>query len=171
MPYKTDKGVARAELERLLNTDTDECLLWRFGKINSGYGITGSGPGVRRNRLVHVVACERAHGPRPDGMQVGHTCGVKLCVNKLHVRWVTPTENAADKVLHGTVLRGEQSPAAKLTVADVYDIRRRAAAGIERQRDIAAEYGIDQAHVSGLHLRKFWAWLPDEPEIELAVAS
>lgn len=72
---------------------TDECLIWPYA-VSSGYGCaTIDG----RSERVHVLACEWAHGPRPEGMDAAHSCDVRRCFNPAHLRWATRTENILDR--------------------------------------------------------------------------
>lgn len=56
--------------------------------------------------------------------------------------------------------RGEQQPQSKLTESDVREIRSRWAKGGVKQADIARRFGISQAKVSQIVLRKSWAHVP-----------
>jgi hypothetical protein len=51
---------------------------------------------------------------------------------------------------------GEGHRSAKLTEEQVLEIRRRYAKGGVRQVDLAAEFGIDQTHVSDIVRRNVW---------------
>lgn len=61
------------------------------------------------------------------------------------------------------VRRGERSGRAKLTTADVLEIRRRAALGVKgTMAALAREFGIAQQSVSLIVQRKNWAHVPEE---------
>lgn len=136
-------------IESAVERDTDTCLIWPYGAFDSGYGyIHVSGRMLRAHRVV----CERVHGPAPDGVEVAHSCGVRACVNPRHLRWATPRENAADKILHGTHLSGERMAQAKLTAESVRVIR----TSRVRQKDLAQKFGVTQAVISAVRLRKIW---------------
>lgn len=152
-------GEAAATFEQLVTRNTDDCTLWPFSVNSRGYGQLGVN-GVSTS--VHVLACERAHGPRPEGMQVAHSCGVRRCLNPRHVRWATPAENEADKVAHGTAGVGVSNGNAKLTESQVRVIRA-AAAGGARQVDLAEVFGISTHHVADIRDGRYWAHVPDEP--------
>lgn len=94
---------ARRTFHVLVAIVTDDCTIWPFTVNSKGYGQLGVN---RVSKSVHVLACTQAHGPRPEGMQVAHSCGVKRCINPKHLRWASQAENEADKVLHGTDHRG-----------------------------------------------------------------
>lgn len=67
------------------------CWLWLGPVLNSGYGQwqhTRSGP-----YTAHATMYVRENGPIPDGMEVSHTCHVRLCVNPDHLVAETSSEN------------------------------------------------------------------------------
>jgi hypothetical protein len=61
-------------------------------------------------RFVHVLVLESFVEPRPDGMQACHNNG-KPEDNRLeNLRWDTPSNNVADRKLHGTYQWGKNNP-------------------------------------------------------------
>jgi hypothetical protein len=82
---------------------TGECWLWLGSVKNSGYGMayTGMKAGRAIYRTAHRVAYELAHGVIPHGMQVMHTCDVKLCVNPDHLSLGTHADNMRDMASKG----------------------------------------------------------------------
>lgn len=132
----------------------DDCLEWPFGRHPDGYGNTYY-PGFR-TRQVHRIVCTLAHGepPAPD-LQAAHSCGNTSCCNPGHLRWATRTENAADKVKHGTQTRGESHAVTRLTETEVLEIRRRAEAG-ESYKAIAASFGVAESYVGAIKRRANW---------------
>lgn len=117
-----------------LRHKSGECLVWPYKIDNrSGYGaLTGT-------LRAHVYTCYRAHGPRPHEKNVvAHTCGVRSCVNPLHLRWTTQAQNLIDRHLHGTAPTGELGPGAKLTNAQAAAIR----ASTEKRRILAERYHV-----------------------------
>lgn len=150
----TLRGEATAFIDTALAYEGDECLLWPFATVN-GYGrIRRCG----RAYLTHRLVCEEVNGPPPAPQyEAAHRCGNALCVTPNHLRWATPKENHADKLEHGTLLRGVNVVGSKLTEEQVYDIR--SLNGGMSQREIAKRFGIAQGTVSDIRLRKSWAWL------------
>jgi len=68
----------------------DGCWLWIGGKFANGYGyFTLEGKGRRAHRVMYVWS----RGELPEGLQIDHTCKVKLCVNPMHMEAVTLAEN------------------------------------------------------------------------------
>lgn len=141
----------------VLPHDDDECLTWPYGGNGAGYGsITVD----RKLRLVHRMVCETIHGPAPTSKhEAAHICGNghKQCCNPRHLQWKTPAQNAADKLVHGTHVRGERHGAHKLTKADV--LRIRSMAGTVSYRRIGEIFGVSKGAVQGVLSRKNWGWL------------
>lgn len=152
------RGVLRRWVEDVaLQFESDDCLTWPFKTAVRGYGklyVDG------REMLASRYICERFNGPPPSAEhEAAHSCGKghEGCVNKRHLSWKTPVENAADKIGHGTATRGERSILAKLTTPQVQEIR--GLIGRVSQREIAARFGIDQSTVSDINRGKSWGWL------------
>ncbi|WP_208451110.1 HNH endonuclease [Burkholderia gladioli] len=89
-----------------------------------------------KKHLAHRFAYERAYGPIPVGLMVLHRCDNTRCCNVDHLFLGTHLDNMADMRAKG---RGNKKPPpigtgtnaskAKLTEADVREIRRSRAAG------------------------------------------
>lgn len=106
------KGDVLAFVQKVMLLDTDECIVSPCAVAGqySYVCIDGSPKGA------HRYVCELEHGPPPKpGLFACHSCGNKPCLNRRHLRWGTAKENSADMVVHGTALRGERHPNAKLT--------------------------------------------------------
>lgn len=132
-----------------------ECGCWFWmGRLNiDGYG----GIGVKgKSLLAHRASWEAFRGPVPDGLCVLHQCDIPCCVNPDHLFVGTQLENIADRTnkRRGKNQRmpGEKHPLARLTANDVRAIRSSA----ESQYALAERYGVDQAHISAIQLRKRW---------------
>jgi hypothetical protein len=112
-----------------------------------GYLVTTLGrkskSGLHRLVLLAFV------GPPPPGMECRHLDGNPLnnCLENLE--WGTPLENHADQVRHGTRVRGERHPQAKISDAARAAIKQRYAAGA-LQKDLGKEFGLTQSTISYL---------------------
>lgn len=137
--------------------DGDDCLKWPFNVNNNGRGAaTLNGAMMSAPRAM----CLLAHGepPTPEH-ETAHSCGKghEGCINPKHLRWATSVENQADKIEHGTIVRGEAVNTAKLTEGDVREIRR--IGGTMNRVTIAAMFGVSPYTIYEVQTRRSWAWL------------
>ena len=103
----------------------------------------------------HKLVLEAFVGKAPKGMECCHNDGNQQN-NKLdNLRWDTPKNNHADKLKHGTSNTGERCNWAKLTKAQVIAIR----ADTRTQKEIAAEYGVQQSQIS--RIKNGIRWIHD----------
>ncbi|MEU1200162.1 NUMOD4 domain-containing protein [Streptomyces sp. NPDC005813] len=143
--FVSDEGRVRGKSGRILKP-------WSNG---TGYvQVSLLRPGRRRTVSVHRLVLEVFVGAG-RALQGAHGNGDSTDNRLANLRWSTPAENNADKLTHGTQVRGEASNLARLKEADVRDIRKRVTAG-ETQRTLAAEYGVHFATVSAIVRRKSW---------------
>jgi hypothetical protein len=77
-------------------------------------------------RYVHRIVLEAFVGPCPGGWQCCHNDGDTSNNSVGNLRWDTPRENNADKIRHGTLIRGERMHRAILTekaVREIFSLR------------------------------------------------
>lgn len=144
------------------------CFLWTAAQDKDGYGVFHL-PG-RKMVKAHRHAYHRAHGVLPRDKVVCHRCDTPGCVNPDHLWLGTALDNNRDRHAKGRDARGETSGHvtkpeatprggnhgnAKLTEADVIEIRRRWASG-EKQAAIAVDFGIGSTNVSAIVTRAAW---------------
>jgi len=131
----------------------DICVIWPF-KRQEGYGRLGVGT---TTRPAHQIVLELAGLPCPgEGLEVRHLCGVRPCVNLNHLRWGTRSENQQDRFRrHGDTMRGERNPRAKLSSAEVDEIRGRLASG-SRVADEARRYGVSSGTIYFIKSGQTW---------------
>lgn len=109
--------------------------------------------GVRYPRMIHRVVAEAFIGPRPKGCEILHNDGDKTNFRLSNLRYGTKLENEADKIKHGTRVRGETSGRSKLTVQAIIAIRKRRG---EAQQALADEFGCTFSNISAIQLGKSW---------------
>lgn len=115
-------------------------------------------------RYVHELVAEAFIGPRPQGTEVAHWDGNGHNNHVSNLRYATPAQNAADKIRHGRTNRGERCGSAKLTEEQVAEIRRRYgpyrrySKGLETQRSLAAEFGVDWRTIGTIVRRVNWRY-------------
>lgn len=142
--------------EKVAKAGEDDCWEWTAGRFPAGYGCL-SVEGVSKHS--HRLAWELTHGPIPKGEGyhgtcVRHKCDNRGCCNPKHLELGTAGDNNRDRVMRGRSvhLSGVANGFAKITGAQVAEIREALQSEWSRggvtQRDIAARYGIDHAHVS-----------------------
>jgi hypothetical protein len=145
------RGAPMQFLESTFMHFEDGCIIWPFGR---GYGKVWNGDHMV---WVHPIVCERFNGKRPTPKhEAAHSCGNGHggCINGYHLRWATRKENQADRINHGTALRGEQVASARLTESDVRSIRN--LAPTETRRKIARRFGVDRKTIGKIIHRQRW---------------
>lgn len=139
-------------LEGLISSNTDKCIRWPFGLNADGYGqIKFRGT----SRIASQVMLILVTGEKPLGLECAHSCGNRICVNPRHLRFATPVENQADRLIHGTDNRGEKCVTAKLTETQVLEIY----ASSELQSVLAKNFGVCRSNISLIKAGKSWSWL------------
>ena len=116
------------------------CWEWRGARGVLGYGQLAVGGS--RPETASRVAYEAWVGPIGPGMAVCHRCDNPPCINPEHLFLGERAVNNSDMRAKNRHAHGETSPSAKLTDAQVTEIRERYAAGAVLQRELAAEFGV-----------------------------
>lgn len=139
-----------------------ECWEWQASCDDSGYGTFRHQGKMKKAHRLAWVFCGR--GPIPDGLVVMHSCDNPPCCNPAHLSVGTRSDNMRDAVAKGrhahVRLPGEAHPNAKLTDAQVVEIRRRLAEG-ESQRALARAFGVSKPAIGRIARGRGWAHLLD----------
>jgi hypothetical protein len=159
MPPKPQDPAVRY-LAKVDKRGANECWPWSAGCYRNGYGQFGVSK-EQRSVLAHRFGYQLLVGPIPEGLRVCHTCDNPPCQNPAHWFLGTAGDNSADMVAKDRTnpARGERNGSARLTEADVIEIRRRHQAG-ELARDIAASYGLGVTYISKVAHGERWANVP-----------
>lgn len=146
------------------------CLLWCAGASKYGFFQVKLADGAWVKELAHRVSWTLTYGAIPVGAQVLHRCDTPLCVNPAHLFLGTAQDNVADMVAkgrqargasHGSATQPEATPRgeahynARITALQVRAIRCLYEDGFT-QSEIAEAFGMTQANVSAIVLRKTW---------------
>lgn len=121
---------------------------WDYGVFHPVHGQT-----VRAHRYSLEQYLSR---PLSPGSFACHHCDTPRCVRPDHLYEGESRSNVEDAVKRGRHKRGAMDPKAKLTDDQVIEIRERANRG-EKNRGIAAEFGIQESLVSMIAAGKRWA--------------
>ena len=101
------------------------------------------------------LICAAFNGPCPDGMEVRHLNGNNSDDSAGNLIWGTHQQNIDDKTRHGTVARGERSGTAKMTEAQVREIksaRKTWGMGVR----FAARFNVTPSAISDIFRGRTW---------------
>lgn len=131
--------------------DDNGCIVWQKS-TNKGYAqvrIAGA------SRKLHRVVAYLAHGEPIDKTHALHSCDNRACLNPNHLRWGTNLENIQDRMERNRSTSGERSATAKLTWAQVEQIRQDYADG-QTLRSLATRYGVTLGNVHSIITGNSW---------------
>lgn len=131
---------------------TDGCWTWTAGKFQRGYGCMTMN---NKSYETHRLSWQMHYGQIPDGIQVCHHCDNPSCVNPAHLFLGSIADNMVDKTRKGRQARGSRHANAKLTEAQVLEIRDLRSKGMTITA-LAKKYGVDHTLISYIVLRKGW---------------
>ena len=121
----------------------DECWEWTASRCGE-YGQVGVDGTVQ---YAHRVSwCLANKHELDDPLVVRHSCDNPICVNPAHLFNGTQADNLQDCSDKGRIGMGERHYKAKVTDAEVEEIRRLKACGV-RAVDLAERYGIGRSQV------------------------
>lgn len=135
----------KARIEQNIQTEPNTgCWLWTGASLHHGYGVTHING---RNQRAHRLSYEAYRGQIPDGLLVMHICDTPGCVNPLHLRAGTVSDNTMDAFKKGRikppVLCGPDRCNSKLSKDQVVAIR----ADSRPWRILAKEYGVTKSSI------------------------
>lgn len=155
------------------------CWMWDGGRNRAGYGQFSNT--LISSQMAHRYSWTLTYGPIPDALFVLHHCDNPPCVNPGHLFLGTKSDNARDMLSKGRQIlqvhperaargadnghythpertpKGERHPLAKITEAQVHQIRELRKQGLF-QREVAAALGIKRSMVSDV-LNRTWRHL------------
>lgn len=147
---------------RVTIADLLGCWNWEGPRDNFGYGRTTgfNGGSVLTHRFAWIIV----YGSIPHGLWVLHKCHTPPCCNPNHLYLGTHKDNMRDAVERGSFhfvsVPGENHPNAKLTKADVLQIRCLLKENKLTSKAIAARFGVAASTVRGIKSRRKWAHIP-----------
>lgn len=144
----------------LFFTKKEGCWLWSGSLRTDGYGRFCVGKPARKSAGAHRVAYLLHYGIDPGVNEVCHTCDNTKCVNPEHLFAGSKSDNMKDCVSKGrnVPMVGETNGKAKLSKADVLNIRDRYAAG-DAIKYIARIFGVNHKTVRDIVKLRSWKHL------------
>jgi hypothetical protein len=142
--------VCRAEfLVALANNLSDECILWPYKRLVSGYGqVHYEGKPQRAHRVSYKMHV----GPLRNTDIVRHSCDTPACVNPRHLLSGSYLDNTKDMISRGRHTHGSAHPHAKLN-----DITAAAVKYSTASLSVTAkEYGISPSTVWDIRQGRKW---------------
>jgi hypothetical protein len=136
---------------------SEGCWSWTGATGDFGHGVIGSGGQRGRLLKAHRVSWEIHFGPIPPGLCVLHHCDNPPCCNPDCLFLGTLADNNEDKMAkgRGDFLYGATNPSARLTQAQVDEIRSRYPA--ETQVQLAQVFGVHYTTIGRIVHRRGWA--------------
>jgi hypothetical protein len=129
-----------------------DCHEWTACRGRDGYGQIKAGGKMLG---AHRVAWELVNGPIPEGMCVLHRCDNPPCCRVEHLFLGSQALNMADMNAKGRQPKGSDNGRAKLTEADIPEIRGLLAEGVV-QREIGRRYGVASSQISNIKAGHRW---------------
>ena len=90
--------------------------------------------GKKVNKPVHRLVALAFHGFRPANLVTTHLDGDKKNNTPSNLEYRSHYDNAMDKVIHGTMLRGQRNPNSKLTDEQAGEIVRLVNSGVAQTK-------------------------------------
>lgn len=112
--------------------------------------------GVRENGRVHVLVARAFLEGWFEGAQALHKDDVKANNHVSNLRWGTAKQNGEDRVANGRSAQGSRNGRARLTEAQVEEIRQKLAFGAIRNH-LRKEYGVSFQTIERIASGKNWS--------------
>lgn len=154
--FKANRKVEPLEVRFWRNVSRQgDCWEWTGTKNKKGYGTIDV---ETRTTLAHRLVLKLTGVDLPDDKKVLHSCDNPPCVRPSHLSVGTSADNNADMVAKGRQkgVSGERHHNAKLTQAQVDEIREKYSDRHLSTAKIAALYGVSQPAISYILIGKTW---------------
>lgn len=94
--FGTKTGDVLKWFRQHVHDETDECIIWPYGRDSDGYSLITID---QRKWRGNVLVCELRYGPRPGPEYdfAHYVCHNRACINYRHLSWQTHRENCEDR--------------------------------------------------------------------------
>lgn len=131
-----------------------DCWLWMASRLPDGYGNFSV---AHRPVRAHRWSYQEAFGEIPDRLHVLHHCDNPPCVNPGHLFLGTHADNMRDSARKGRQGHpGSRNGRAKLTVAQVRDIRQSFTGHHGEKSALARKYGVSCNQICLILSNRSW---------------
>lgn len=122
-----------------------------------GYPMFGISVNGRDKKVyAHHLVLEAFVGPKPfPRAEACHNDGDKTNAHYTNLRWDTAKANQADRTRHGTDMKGEKCPGAKLTADNVRDIKALIGKRIPH-RTIGPMFNVSGGTIGSIAIGRLW---------------
>ena len=143
-----DRFQALAELDHVTG-----CINWKSAGDRQVYGVFWLDQKAQRaNRVAYKLFI----GPIPRGLVVRHSCNNKRCVNPVHLKADTQSQNHEDALNDRLMPVGEECARSNLTEDDVRSMRKEYKEGRTSYGKLGKKYGIAGPTVFRIVKRIYW---------------
>lgn len=141
--------------KKVLIPSAKACWLWQGAKDDDGYGFIKRRDGVQYR--AHRLSYEMHQGWISPGYFVCHHCDNPSCVNPNHLFAGSHADNTRDMIAKNRQPRlcGEKNAMAKLTDAQVIQIRRDQRSHV----DIAKDFPVSASQIKHIQSGRCWKHL------------
>jgi hypothetical protein len=141
--------------EKIKVKSKDECWEWVGSLYPGGYGIIKINC---KNYRTHRLAYELTYGPILNNLHVLHKCDNKKCCNPNHLFLGTHKDNMKDRDLKGRNgdIKGMKNPNHKLTIEQIYEIKRLYNSKKYTQRELGKLFGTHYNNIWKIINNKSW---------------
>lgn len=140
LEFKCGKDLNNFNKKYVLNKETG-CWDWIASKNQDGYGQFKLNSKMLK---AHRVSYHNFKGPIPEGLQLDHLCSNRSCINPDHLEPVTQAVN------------NRRGDLAKLTQAQVDEIRLKYSTGNYSQTVLGEEYRVSRPLIGNIVRNEIW---------------
>ncbi len=153
-----DEKANRRFMRSFDKNDESGCWTWNGTSNNAGYPLFSyKGRMVSASKTAYRLFHKK---DIPNGFVVSHSCENVQCVNPEHIFVTSRSKLVKNLYATGKMKapqqKGADNPNAKLSEADVREIRRKKKEGSTHD-ELAAQFGVTKTTISQIYNRKLWS--------------
>lgn len=155
--WKSIFGHSSYEVSSMGRVRRNSRILKPYSNIWSRLQVDLYSNGVRRKVFIHTLVLESFFiGPKQYKSECAHLNGKSWDNRFSNLKWATHKENESHKYTHKTINLGEKRFGAKLTEADVINIRKLYNSGVFGY-ELAEMFGVNKSIISRVINKRIWS--------------